>query len=105
MTKLSSEISHGNDALPCKGTVLTGLWAAISRQDALHAPAQRSSAHSPAAQVGSQRPQNPTSWRGAWSNLPSPIKGLSNELICRNLRNNFYTKLLLIFPTQVLRQK
>lgn len=97
---LSSKTSHSNDTLPHKRTVLPGRWAATSHQGRSALPISSSTGWLPTP------PTTQPHGGKAWSNLPSPIKGLSNELICRNLPSNFYTKLLLqLFLTQVLRQK
>lgn len=96
---LSSKTSHGNDTLLRKRTVLPGRWAATSHQGCSALLISSSTCWLPTP------PTTQPHGGKAWSNLPSPIKGLSNELICRNLPSNFYTKLLQLFPTQVLRQK
>lgn len=51
-------------------------------------------------------PTQPNLTMGDTQSSPlSLFNGLSNELICRNLFHNFYTKLLLLFPTLVLCEK
>lgn len=109
--RLSSKISHGkntllgNDTLPCKNTVLPGLWASLPCLSAPHIAAQLSPLLSSPGGLSIAGQPNLTVWE-AWSNLPFLVKELCNELICRNLPSNFYTKLLLLLlPTQVLRRK